>query len=76
MTLDEFFNIPKGMSMEEWEKELKRQKRQDRKKRKLSDQIQECEDALEVLEDEKGSDRWVKWNDRLTELQGKLGELT
>ncbi len=75
MTLEEFMAIPKGMTIEDWDKELKRQKRLDSQFRRISDRICECEDALEVLADEKGSDRWNRWNTEREQLLTKREEL-
>lgn len=75
VTLSEFLAIPSGMSIEEWDKELKRQKRVDNKIRRISDRIFECDDALEVLADEKGSDRWNRWNTEREQLINQREQL-
>lgn len=75
MTLDEFRACHIGVSIEEWEKIIKRRQKRDNRIRKISDQIFECKDALEVLADEKGSKRWNKWNDKLIALEEELWNL-
>lgn len=61
MTIDELLAIPKGVTLEEWEEILATKKQLNDKLRKLSYKIQECDDALEVLDDEVGTDRYNKW---------------
>lgn len=65
MTIDELVAKPKDMTMDQWEKELKKRKQREKRVGILNDKIQECEDALDVLSDEVGSERWNKWNDSL-----------
>lgn len=65
MTIDELVAKPKDMTMDQWEKELKKRKQREKRVGILNDKIQECEDALNVLSDEVGSERWNKWNDSL-----------
>ena len=72
MTLQEFMACPRDIPMEDWEKAIEARHKKERKIRRLYEKVQECEDALEVLADEKGSDRWNKWNNRLTELNEEL----
>lgn len=72
MTLSEMLAMPTGYTPEDWEKELKRWRRLDGQINTLSDKIQECDDALDVLSDEVGSERWHKWDDERTKLRIKL----
>lgn len=72
MTLQELMAWPSGMTLEEYQKHLASERRRVRRINKIADQIQECEDALFVLEDERGSERWNRWNDKLTSLRGKM----
>lgn len=60
MTLEELFKIPKGMSLEEYEKLLKEKQKLERKIRKASDDIFFEEDSLQILSDEVGSERYNK----------------
>ena len=58
MTITEALSIPKGMKFEEYDKLLKEKKKLHTRIRNLSNKIQDEEFSLEVLEDEKGSDRY------------------
>ncbi len=71
MTLEELFAMPVGMSLEEYQEHLKQEKKKSKTLYRLSVQIQECTDALEVLADEEGSDRWNKWKTKLDKLLEK-----
>lgn len=72
MTLEEALRCPKGMSLEDWSKELARIKRLRRKLAKLIDQRYELEDALDVLEDEAGSERWKRKKDELEKVKADI----
>lgn len=72
MTMEEAMSCPKGMSMEEWSKELARIKRLRRKLAKLIDERCFLEDALDVLEDEAGSERWNRKRQELEEVKAKI----
>ena len=76
MTFEEFLNKPNGMTFEEWEQELQKRKTTEKKIRFLSEKIQECEDALDVLQDETGSARWKKWSDKLEKCKKQMTKLT
>lgn len=75
MTLEEALNCPRGMSMEEYAKALAKTKRQQAKLAKLIDQRDFLEDALEVLEDEAGSERWKRKKAELEEVNAKIEKL-
>ena len=75
MTLAEFMEKPRDLSIEQWEKQLARKKRTERRLKKLLDQRDMCKDALEVLADEKGSNRWITWNDRLVKILAEIVEI-
>lgn len=58
MTLEQALSIPKGMTFEEYGKLLERFKRASRRIELISNDIHFEENSLEVLEDEKGSERY------------------
>ena len=60
MTIAEALNIPKGMDFEEYEKLLKDKQKLEKQIAKASMEIDFEVDSLEVLEDEKGSERYNK----------------
>ena len=60
ITFEELMTCPKDKSIDEWHKECQRIKRLRAKLYKLSIKRDELEDALEVLTDEAGSDRWKR----------------
>lgn len=75
MTLDEMLMMPVGMTIEEWKAELKRRKTIKKKIGKLSIDIDFEVDALTVLKDEIGSERWMKHNSRMYTLIAKRDRL-
>lgn len=60
MTITEALSIPKGMDFEEYEKLLKDKQKLEKQIAKASKDINFEVDSLEVLEDEKGSERYNK----------------
>lgn len=76
MTMEEFLNWPKDISFEEYKKRLAAQKRKDRKIRRLANERDELEDALQVLEDEHGSERYIRKARRLEEIKEEIRKLT
>lgn len=75
MTMKDLMAWPKGMSYEEYELLLLNQRKIASKLRSLSYRIEECEDALSVLSDEIGSDRWTKWNTKLNRYMAQRESL-
>ena len=75
MTLEQFLAKPEYMSIEQWEKQLARNKKADKRLKKLTEQRDQCYDALEVLADEKGSDRWQRWSDKLVETLTEIAKI-
>jgi tetrahydromethanopterin S-methyltransferase subunit G len=75
MTLSEFLSIPKGMKPDEWESELKRRNKINSQLRKLNTERYDLLDALDVLKDEIGSDRYNKKKSRLSEVETKIEKL-
>lgn len=75
MTLEEAMSCPRGMSMEEYAKSLAKLKRQKAQLAKLIDKRYELEDALDVLEDEAGSERWKRKKAELEDTNRKIEKL-
>lgn len=74
-TIDDLMNCPSGKSLEEYLKEKARLKRQQKRLSKLIDQRYDLEDALDVLEDEAGSERWKRKKAELESVNKKIDEL-
>jgi len=72
MTLAEALAIPVGMDYEEYGKLLRKRKRLAGRIRNLNNAIQDAEDALDVLDDERGSERWQKWVLRKAQFEQDL----
>ena len=75
MTLSEFLSMPKGMKPDEWESELKRKNNINSQLRKLNTERYDLLDALDVLKDEIGSDRYNKKKSMLSEVETKIEKL-
>ena len=75
MTIEEALSCPNGMSFEEYAKSLAKLKRQQKRLGKLIDQRYDLEDALDVLEDEAGSERWKKKKDELEKVNAQIEKL-
>lgn len=75
MTLSEFLSMPKGIKPDEWESELKRKNKINNQLRKLNTERYDLLDALDVLKDEVGSDRYNKKKSRLSEVETKIEKL-
>lgn len=76
MTMTEFLSMPKGISLEEYKRQLAAQKRRDRRIRKLSEEAYDIEDGLSILQDEKGSERYIRKAERLKAIKEELRKLT
>ena len=72
ITFEELLTCPNGMSIEEWHKVIEKRKRLRNKIRKLWEEHYDLLDGLEVLEDERGSERWQKKSDRLTKVNSEI----
>ena len=68
MTLNDFLKMPKGMTPEEWEKELKRQEKIKREIRRLSFKRDDYEDSYSMTGDQ-------KWKDKLDDVNNKIEKL-
>ena len=75
MTIQEFLTMPVGMNPEDWDKELKRRKRIRNKIYKLAVLLQDYEDKLDVLEDEKGSKRWNDTQENIVHTREQIRKL-
>lgn len=75
MTLSEFLSMPKGMKPDEWESELKRKNKINNQLRKLNAERYDLLDALDVLKDEVGSDRYNKKKSMLSDVEAKIEKL-
>ena len=76
MTLEELLSWPKGISLEQYQKQLRAEKRKKNRIRKLANERDELEDALQVLEDEKGSERYIQKANRLEKVKEDIRRLT
>lgn len=76
MTMTELLSWPKDISLEEYQRQLRREKRKNGRIRKLSEEAYDIEDALQVLEDEKGSERYIGKAERLKAIKEELRKLT
>lgn len=75
MTLEEALSCPKGMSFDEYCKSLAKYKRDRKRLYNLTIKRDELEDALDVLEDEAGSERWKRKKAELEETNRKIEKL-
>ena len=71
LTMSEILECPSGMHIEEYAELLNWKRKTDKRICKLSEDIDFEEDALEVLADEKGSERFNRHIERLKELRAK-----
>lgn len=76
MTIEQILSWPKGMSLKEYEKLLQEQEKTKKRIRRLSNEMYELEDALQVLEDEHGSERYNKKARRLEKAKAEIQRLT
>ena len=75
MTLSHNLSMPKGMKPDEWEAELRCKDKINNQLRKLNTERYDLLDALDVLKDEIGSDRYNKKKSRLSEVEAKIEKL-
>nr|DAI60818.1 MAG TPA: hypothetical protein [Caudoviricetes sp.] len=75
MTFEEMLKMPKGMSIEEYSKLLKKQKRIKNRLTKVSNLIYDEEDSLEILSDEVGSNRYNRHLEKKQELEDEQVKL-
>ena len=75
MTIQEFLTMPVGVTPEDWEREIKRRKRVRDKIYKLAILLQDYEDKLSVLEDERGSKRWDDTQENIVHTREQIRKL-
>lgn len=76
MTFTELMAWPNGMSMEEYERQLEAEKKKAKRIKKLGEERDFLQDALEVLKDEPGSERYIKKARRLEKVEAEIIRLT
>ena len=72
MTIQDLLNMPKGISLEEWEKRIKKRDSLRKRIRYLCNKRSDIMDVLDVLQDEMGSERWNVKMDLLSEMNNKI----
>lgn len=72
MTIQDLLKIPKGISLEEWEKRIKKRDSLRKKIKTLWNKHYDIMDALDVLQDEVGSERWNTKRNLLSEVDNKI----
>lgn len=76
ITLDELeFCKRNNIRLEDFVKEKARLKREQKMLNKLIEQRYDLEDALDVLEDEAGSERWKRKKDELEKVNAQIETL-
>lgn len=75
MTIQDLLRMPKGMKPDEWESEIKRRDKINKKIMKLLIDREDIEDALDVLKDEIGSDRYSEKESKLKSINSKIEKL-
>lgn len=75
MTLEKALGCPRGMNFEEYAERLAKLEKVQNKLYRLSTRRDELEDALEILADEIGSERWKKKKDELDKVNDKMIKL-
>ena len=76
MTIEEVLSWPTGMTFEEYKQSLAKLKRQQRQLYNLSIKRDELEDALDILKDEVGSERWNQKKYELEKVKAQIDELS
>lgn len=76
MTFTELMAWPNGMSLEEYERQLEEKQKREARMKKLGEERDFLQDALEVLKDEPGSERYIKKAKRLEKVEAEIIRLT
>lgn len=76
MTFTELMAWPNGMCLEEYERQLEAEKKKAKRIKKLGEERDFLQDALEVLKDEPGSERYIKKAKRLEKVEAEIIRLT
>ena len=75
MTLQDILSMPKGMTPEQWEKELKRRDRIRKKLHILDVERDFCQDKLDVLSCEEESERYNRTKEQLDKVTANIEKL-
>lgn len=75
MTIQDILSMPKGMTPEQWEKELKRRERIRQKLHRLSVERDCYQDKLDVLSCEEGSERYNWTKKQLNKITATIEKL-
>lgn len=80
MKFNEFLQMPPEIPLNEWQKIINQKNKLEKQTHRYLEKYYDYEDALKVCEDEKGSERWIKWETKLENILKKyntaLNELT
>lgn len=76
MTLEEALACPRGMTIEEYSRQLETQEKRNKRLKKLSYDRDYLEDALDVLSDEAGSPRYREKEKRLKKVKEEISKLS
>ena len=72
MTFEQLMMMPSGMSIEQYQRQLDAQEKNNKRLRQLSKERDFLEDALEILKDEQGSERYEKKAKRLAKVNEEI----
>ena len=72
MTIQDLLSIPNGISFEEWEKRIKKRDSLRKRIRSMWNKHYDIMDALDVLQNEVGSERWNAKKDLLSKVDDKI----
>lgn len=75
MTIKDLFNMPVGMTPDEWQRVLNRKNKIIKRLEKLSAERDFLADALDMLSDEVGSDRYIEKENRKKEVDAEMWHL-
>jgi len=75
MTIQDLLRMPKGITPDEWDAEIKRRDKINKKIRKLLSDRENITDALDVLKDEIGSARYKEKESKLKSINSNIEKL-
>lgn len=76
MTFTELMAWPNGMCLEDYQRQVTEKRKKTERIRKLGEERDFLQDALEVLKDEPGSERYIKKARRLAKVEAEINRLT
>lgn len=76
MTFENLMAWPNGISLEDYERQLEEEQKKAKRIKKLGEERDFLQDALEVLKDEPGSERYIKKARRLAKVEAEIIRLT